>query len=361
MDRIEELLIREIKKNTTPSIQYALFNKDSIIKRYAFGLADINDKKQVDKYITYNAYSVTKTFTALAVLQLAQQRKLSLDHLIKKYLHDVPYNSEITIKQVLSHTSGIPNPIPLSWIHLSSENKSFDRDQFFKDILAKYNRIKSSPNEKYAYSNLAYVILGQIIEKVSGKNYEEYIQNNIINSLRIPESELGFEIHDYSKHAKGYHKRFSFSNFILGFFIDKSKYMDKAGFQWKPFKSFYVNGASYGGLIGTPDSFIRYIQELLRPDCQLITNDYKKILFTENFTTNNKPTGMCLSWFKGQLNGTNYFAHAGGGGGYYCEIRIYPDLGIGSLIFFNRTGMSDQRFLDRIDKIYLENHQGANM
>ena len=137
--------------------------------------------------------------------------------------------------------------------------------------------------------------------------------------------------------------------------------MDKEGSKWKPFKPFYVNGASYGGLIGTPDSFIKYIQGLLNPDCQLITNDYRNMLFTENYTVKNKPTGMCLSWFKGQLNGRNYFTHAGGGGGYYCEIRIYPDLGLGSLIFFNRTGMSDQRFLDRIDKIYLENHQGANM
>ena len=135
--------------------------------------------------------------------------------------------------------------------------------------------------------------------------------------------------------------------------IDKSKFMDKAESKWKPFKPFYVNGISYGGLIGTPDSFIKYIQGLLKQDSQLITNDYKNMLFTENYTASNKPTGMCLSWFKGQLNGKTFFTHAGGGGGYYCEIRIYPDPGLGSLVFFNRTGMSDQRFLDRIDKIYL--------
>lgn len=79
------------------------------------------------------------------------------------------------------------------------------------------------------------------------------------------------------------------------------------------------------------------------------------MLFTENRTLNGKSTGICLSWFKGDLKGMKYFAHAGGGGGYYCEIRIYPDLGIGSTIFFNRTGMSDQRFLDKIDRLYLEN------
>jgi hypothetical protein len=115
-----------------------------------------------------------------------------------------------------------------------------------------------------------------------------------------------------------------------------------------------VNGAAYGGLIGTPDAFVKYIQELLKSNCQLITDEYKKLLFTENFTNDKKSTGMCIAWFSGQLNEEKYFAHAGGGGGYYVEIRIYPDLGIGSLVFFNRTGMSDERFLDKVDKIYFE-------
>ncbi|MBK7650877.1 MAG: hypothetical protein IPJ20_09180 [Flammeovirgaceae bacterium] len=78
-----------------------------------------------------------------------------------------------------------------------------------------------------------------------------------------------------------------------------------------------------------------------------------KCFFVENFTTQGKQTGMCLSWFSGQMDGNKYFAHAGGGGGYYCEIRLYPSNGIGSVIMFNRTGMSDERFLDKLDKYVL--------
>ena len=83
-------------------------------------------------------------------------------------------------------------------------------------------------------------------------------------------------------------------------------------------------------------------------------------MFTENHTTNNKQTEMCMSWFSGKLNGIKYFTHAGGGGGYYCEIRIYPDRGIGSVCFFNRTGMSDERFLDKVDKFYFDTLTMAN-
>jgi CubicO group peptidase (beta-lactamase class C family) len=351
----EKILLDEIKTNKSPSVQYVLFNKDSVLRRYAFGLADIDLGIKVDSDTTFNVYSITKTFTALAILQLAQRKQLNLDDPIRKYLHEIPYNPEITIKQVLSHSSGIPNPVPLSWIHLVNEEDNFDRDQFFRGIISKYNKTKFSPNEKFAYSNLGYVLLGQIIENVSGIKYNDYIRNNIIKVLGLEDVEMGFEIRNPRNHATGYHKRSSISNLLLGFFLDKSKYMDKPAGNWKPFKPIYVNGSSYGGLIASPNSLIKYIQGLLKADSPLITDEYKKLLFIENRTSDNNPTGMCLSWFKGQLNGTDYFAHAGGGGGYYCEIRIYPDPGLGSLVFFNRTGMSDQRFLDRSDKEYFEN------
>ena len=125
--------------------------------------------------------------------------------------------------------------------------------------------------------------------------------------------------------------------------------MDQAEGTWRPFKSIHVNGPYYGGLVGKAGAFVKYIQELLRPDSPLVMEKYNKMLFKENFLNNNKATGMCLAWFQGRLNGQTYFAHAGGGGGYYCELRIYPDLGIGSVIFFNRTGLSDERFLNRVD------------
>jgi D-alanyl-D-alanine carboxypeptidase len=76
-------------------------------------------------------------------------------------------------------------------------------------------------------------------------------------------------------------------------------------------------------------------------------------LFIDN---NHKPTGMCLSWFTGQLSGVKFFTHAGGGRGFYCEIRIYPEINTGSVIVFNRTGMRDERFLDNNDKYFIKNN-----
>ena len=349
MKEIDTILSKILLENKSPSVQYIFFDKQQILKRYQAGLADIRRKEMVDGNTTYNAFSVTKTFTALAVLQLAAAKKLEIDQPVKSYLQDFPYSPGITIRQLLSHSAGIPNPIPLSWIHLTNEHSSFDRNKFFSAVFARNNKTRSAPNEKFAYSNLGYVLLGELIEKVSGLTYEQYITDNIIDKLGLTSDQLAFEIPGAGSHAKGYQKRISWMNLLLDFFIEKRKYMLEAEGYWKPFKNYYVNGASYGGLIGTPDAFVRYIQALLQPGSLLIPDDFKKLLFTETYTRNNKATGMCLSWFTGELKGRKYFAHAGGGGGYYCEIRVYPESGMGSVIFLNRTGMGDERLLDKVD------------
>lgn len=350
---IDEILKREISKSKTPSIQYLLFNKDSILYEKRLGFADIKSSKPTSNKTFYNYFSVTKTFTALAVIQLVEDGKIELDRTASSYLPDFPYPNNITVRQLLNHSAGIPNPMPIRWIHLEDEHKEFNRNAFFRKIFEKHNRIKSQPNDKFFYSNLGYVLLGQIIETTSGVTYEKYVEEKILKRLKI-ENDIGFTNND--NQAIGYQKRKTLMNFILGFMVDKSKFMGKSIGKWKPFKRNYINGNSYGGLIGTANGLVKYLQEFLKPKSNFVTNRQRKMLFSENYTNHNKSTGMCLSWFKGEIDSKKYFTHAGGGGGYYCEVRIYPEFGIGSLILTNRSGMKDERFLDKLDKHYLDKH-----
>ncbi len=353
MTSLEHFLSNQVDKDRTPGLQYYYFNQDDILYSYCGGLADIEKQEKVTEATTFNAYSVTKTFTALSILQLAEKNLIDLNKPVVEYLPEFPYPSNITTRHLLTHTSGIPNPMPLNWIHTADEHDTFDYKVYFKEIFLKYNKIKNQPNEKFAYSNLGYVLLGMLIEKVSGQSYTDYVTGNIITRSGINSGQLDFTIPDAGLHSKGYQKRLSFTNFLLGILLDKSKFIDKTEGQWISVKNLFVNGTPYGGLIGTGRGFVSYLQELLKPDNRLISDVYRNQLFTENITINNKATGMCLSWFKGKLEGHTYFAHAGGGGFYYCEIRLYPELGTGSVIMFNRTGMTDARFLDKVDKINL--------
>jgi len=351
MKNSSEFLKSQVDKGQTPSIQYIFFDSESIIFEQRYGLRNVKSEMPVDSVTTYHLFSVTKTFTALSVLQLAQSGKIDLYKPVANYLPDFPYSNKITVEQLLSHTAGIPNPLPLRWIHLSEEHASFNRNVFFKEIFRNHPRLDSEPGTQFKYSNLGYVILGQLVERVSGLSLEHYITENIIERSGIDPKNLGFQI-DPSVQATGYHKWFSASNAVLGFLIDKGKFMGEREGKWKPFRHFYNNGTAYGGLVGTGSALVKYAQALLRDNDVLLNNQYKSILFTER-TINNKPTGMSLSWYTGTLKGNRYYAHAGGGGGYYVELRIYPDLGVGSVILYNRSGMSDERILDRADSFFI--------
>ena len=354
MEGLDAQLQSLVDNHKTPSVAYMLFDKDKIIHSFQSGFSDIQNQKPSSLDTVYSGFSVTKTFTALAILQLEEKRKLLIDDSVKKYLKDFPYSAEITIRQLLTHSSGLPNPIPLRWIHSPEEHTSFERDRFFSKILSKHNRLKSAPNEKFQYSNLGYVLLGQIIEQCSGLSYEDYIKTFIIHPIGIRENELGFQLDKTVYYAKGYQKNFSLMNFLLGFLMDKSKFVDRTEGKWVSFKEMMLNGPAHGGLFGTPNSFARYIQELLKPNSFLISDEKKELLFRENENNAGCKTGMCFSWFKGQLGSKVYFAHAGGGAGFYCEIRIYPEAGLGSVVMFNRSGMNDKRTLDQLDQYYFE-------
>jgi D-alanyl-D-alanine carboxypeptidase len=352
MKSIQDFLKHQVENNETPSIQYALFDSSAIIYEGKHGFANIKSKAPVDDLTTYNLFSVTKTFTALAVLQLAQAGKIQLDDPVSNYLSELPYQEKITVRQLLNHSAGIPNPLPLRWIHLSSEHNGFNRDKFFEGIFKSHPKLDAKPGTMFRYSNLGYVLLGQLIEKVSGQSFEDYVTENIITPCGISPGTLGFEI-DTSVHATGYQKWWSFTNAILGALIDKQKFMgDKEG-KWKPFNNFYTNGTPYGGMVGSSNALIKYAQTLLQKENLLLNDTYKELLFTEN-SINSKPTGMSFSWYTGSLKGHKYLAHAGGGGGYYVELRIYPELGMGSVIMFNRSGMTDERILDKTDSFFLK-------
>ncbi len=352
MDQVNRLLLALVQNGNTPSVQYAHFTPAKLLYSFCAGQADIANQIPVSERHSINAFSITKTFTALAILQLEEAGALRLHDPVKKHLTDFPYNDKITIYHLLTHSSGIPNPLPLSWIHTPDEHPQFNAREFFHPIFKKHGHLKFEPGQKFAYTNLGYVLLGQVIEGITSLPYEHYITANIISRLQLSPGQLGFTIHPL-QHAKGYQKQYSFLNAVLGLLLNKSKYMGAAEKGWKPFVPNYVNGSAYGGLITTIAGLTAYLQQLLQHGGTLLQPETCAQLFVENKTANGKPTGMCLGWFTAKQDGIPYYTHAGGGGGYYCEILLYPTLNKGSVLLLNRTGISDARMLSKFDGLLL--------
>ncbi|MBL7852688.1 MAG: beta-lactamase family protein [Cyclobacteriaceae bacterium] len=351
MKTLNDFLKDQVISGQTPSVQYAFFDVDSTIHTFRYGVKNVAKAEPIEASSQYHLFSVTKTFTALAVLQLAEAGKVDLSRPASDYLPSFPYPKEITVGQLLQHTAGIPNPIPLRWAHTEAEHAGFDERGRFEALFREHNQLEFKPGTAFKYSNLGYVLLGQLIEEVSGQRFEEYISEHIVRKSGADNHQLGFTI-DSNHQATGYHKYWSFSNLLLGVLIDKEKFMGKREDGWKPFEPFYNDGKAYGGMFGTIDGLIHYAQALLRTDSPLLKESSKVVLFAEGIA-GNKPTGMSMSWFTGELKGNRYVAHAGGGGGYYVELRIYPDLGVGSVILYNRSGMTDERMLNKTDSYYL--------
>jgi CubicO group peptidase (beta-lactamase class C family) len=353
------VLAQHITDRTTPGLQYLHFSPDSILFRYHAGLASVARGSAVSRHTRFNGFSVTKTITAVAVLQLVESGALELDQPARAYLPSFPYSGQITVRQLLTHSAGIPNPIPLRWMHLEAEHPNFDRDAFFSAEYARHPKVASAPNARFAYSNLGYQILGEIIEAVTGMPYERYVAENILARIGIPEHELSFAL-EPSVHARGYHKRWSLSSPLLGFLMDRSRAFEGREGAWQAFRPYYMNGAAYGGLIGTADGFARYVQALMDTSQVLLSPSSMASLFTENILDDGSASGMSLSWFLGRVEGRAYFDHAGGGGGYYAELRIYPQLRRGSVLLCNRTGFRNERLLDAIDVHVLPPVQAAS-
>jgi CubicO group peptidase (beta-lactamase class C family) len=138
-------------------------------------------------------------------------------------------------------------------------------------------------------------------------------------------------------------------NLVLGFFIDRSRLVEGNAGRWVQFRGFNVDGDAYGGLIGNAQGFTRYLQALLSGE-HILSHESRAMLFT---AASAPGPARSLGWFMGRLDDELWFAHAGGGAGYYCEVHIYPRVGRASVVMLNRTGIRDAHILDSLDRPFL--------
>ncbi|MFC2086538.1 serine hydrolase domain-containing protein [Bacteroidota bacterium] len=348
----EEFFNHYISQKKAPGMQYIMIDSaQNIVYEFHDGYSDVGNKIPVEKNTVFRAYSTTKTFTALAIMKLASAHNLRLSDPVTDYF-DLPYEETITIHQILTHTAGLANPFP-KWIHYPDEHESFDYKKFTESLLKKYKKLKYEPGTKRRYSNLGFLILGNVIENVTGMPYEQYIRDSILSLLDISPSDIDFEYHDEKSYAKGYQKRFSLMNWMLNFIFDRDKLVeDKAG-KWITLSRFYLNGPSYGGLMCSAKTLANYGVEYLKKNSSLVPVEIRKQMLKRVTLHKGDTVRQGISWMYREVENTSCWRHAGGGGGFNCDLRIYPEKGLVSVMMMNRTGtIKDMRMLDFIDPYF---------
>jgi CubicO group peptidase (beta-lactamase class C family) len=242
----------------------------------------------------------------------------------------------MTIRHLLAQTSGIPNPIPLRWVHLAAKHTTFDEDNALAKILQDNPDVRFSPGSKYMYANISYWILGKIVERVSGKSFASYMQDHLFRPLHLDTTAAAFTIAEGTPHARGYLKRLSLMNLAKSFLLD-AQFIGEYEDGWLHIDDHYLNGPGFGGLIATARAVAAFMQDQLHDTPVLFGAGTKKLFFTQQRTTTGEPIPMTLGWHMGNLDGIPYFYKEGGGGGYHAEMRIYPGCGIASVIMVNET------------------------
>ena len=177
-----------------------------VIHKRGYGLANMEWKVANEPDTKFRLASVTKQFTAAAILQLVDQGKIKLDGKITDYLPDYRKDTgdRVTIHQLLNHTSGIPSYTSQPGFIENVSRNPFTVAEFVKKHSG--GELEFEPGTKFNYNNSGYFLLGAIIEKVSGKSYDQYLKDHIFTPLGMNNS--GYDRHGslLSKRASGYSK-----------------------------------------------------------------------------------------------------------------------------------------------------------
>ena len=346
--RVESYLTALVSDSTTPGIQYLVVDAGDVVFEYTGGWADLGRQVPVDAATTMMAYSMSKTITAAAVLQLVEAGTLRLDDAADGYVDGWPYGPGVTIRQLISHTSGIPSPIPLRWAHPVTMHGSFDEHAALADVLRDHQRLSSEPGAEYAYSNIGYWLLGQIVEQASGQSFSSYVTEHVLGPLSVTPRELGYVVADPAQHAVGYLEKYSLMNLAKPFLMDRALIGDYSG-SWLEIRSHYVNGPAFGGLVGSARGFGSFLQDQLRPRSALFNESTRRLFYSPQETNDGTLVAMTLGWHIGELDGARFFYKEGGGGGFHSLMRLYPAEGIGTVVMTNATGFDVRGLLDTID------------
>jgi D-alanyl-D-alanine carboxypeptidase len=185
-----------------PGAAVLIVQDGQVLLRKGYGLADLELGVPMRPDMVFEIASLTKQFTAAAILLLQERGKLSVSDDITKYLPDYPtHGRTITIENLLSHTSGIPEvtALPEWWPRHRDDLTLPQLLSLFKD-----KPLDFSPGEKQSYSNSGYILLGAIVEKASGRSYEDFVEQEIFAPLGMKRSRYGHQTEVVPDRAAGY-------------------------------------------------------------------------------------------------------------------------------------------------------------
>ncbi len=324
-------LFSEWDKPDAPGVALAVVKDGSIVYKQGYGLANLEYNIPITPSTIFHVASVSKQFTAFAVVLLANQGKLSLDDDIRKHLPEVPdFGKTIRIRHLIHHISGLRD----QWELLVMAGWRLD-DVITKEHILKMVRhqreLNFAPGEEYLYCNTGFTLLAEIVERVSGHSFAEWTETNIFKPLGMTNTQF------YDDHEKIVKNRaYSYSPLKNG------------GFK-KRVLSFANVGAT--SLFTTVEDMSKWVNNF--DDQRVGGKAVIEQMFEQGVLNDGKKISYAFGLVIGNHKGLKTVSHGGSDAGYRSHVVRFPEQNFAVVILGNRGALNPSRLSMQVADIYL--------
>lgn len=300
---------------------------------YGYGLADITSGRPITEDTVFRIASITKTFTAIAVMQLFEQGLIDLDAPANDYLRAyrlVPAVADFrpaTVRHLLTHTAGLPEVYRLRGIFTPDFGESVEAGQPLPSLAEFYGNglvLHAEPGTRFVYTNHGPATLGQLVEDVSGESLHHYFRDHIFRPLRMRDSDLLRSESARSRLATGYEIKSNGVEVVVE-------------------RDMVTTGAA--SIYSTPRDMARYLAALLGvgtvEDGSILKPETLAEMFEPQFQPDLRVPGMGLGFFRKNLAGHLAVGHQGTHPGFHSQILVAPAHGVGVMAFTNGARQAD--------------------
>ncbi|WP_437649315.1 serine hydrolase domain-containing protein [Sorangium sp. So ce362] len=321
--RLRPLVVEAMRRQRAPGVAVAIVRDGSVVLAEGYGVADLTSGAPVTPETLFPMSSITKTFTGVAVMQLAEQGLISLDDPVSRHVPffrlDDPRAQDITVRHLLTHTSGLPDCDQLAlWDDPQLDDRALER--YVSEL--PYKELLAAPGERRVYSNDGFEVLGALVAQVTGEVFERRVERTLLAPLGMSASRMSAPPADPRVRAAGH---------VLG---DAGEVATAPVYPWSR------SHAASGTLFSNALDMARWVRMLLGRGAL----DGVRVLAAETLEDMGKPLvpwEQDASISQGHVfrvyehRGHRALGHGGWDVGFRCGMTLLPDVGVGAVVMSN--------------------------
>ena len=328
-----DALFAQWDKSDSPGCALGVIKDGSFIYKRGYGMANLDYNIPISPNTSFYIASTSKQFTAMSIALLAREGKISLDDDVRKYLPEIPqYQSPITIRHLVYHTSGIRDYLDLTGL-AGRHTEDVNTDDDFIKFIARQKNLNFKPGERYLYSNSGYFLLSQIVKRASGKSLRAFTDENVFKPLGMVNTRFHDDRSEIIKNrATGYFPRKGggFSVLVTNF-----------------------DGVGDGGLFTSVEDLLLWNQNFynnkLAGGADLINN-----LFTTGTLNNGEKNDYAFALMTSNYKGLKMIGHGGSFNGYRAEMLRFPEQKFSVICLCNLGSADATGLATKVADIFLE-------